>query len=119
MLVAKEALLPGKGTDEERDQALYEQKMMMVRLLKEKTAIFVEEKTRAKQSDKIFDKNNITMGIVEQVHEIMRQEGRDEELKSAIRKLLTNTEFSPEKIAEIMEIPVTLVKKIKLEMSKK
>jgi hypothetical protein len=47
MMVTKEGLLKVKGTDEERDNVLFEQKMLMVGLLKEKLVIFGERKTRA------------------------------------------------------------------------
>jgi predicted transposase YdaD len=77
---------------------------------------FVEESNK--------DKNNITMGIIEQMHEIKRQEGVEEGrregiqegLENAVRKLLVNTEFSPEEIANVVEVPLALVKKIKKEL---
>ncbi len=143
LLVAKEALLKLKGTDDEKDLALLEQKLLIDRLLNSKEALFGERKTRAikyflynyvafknpetnrkfvEESNK--DKNNITMGIIEQMHEIKRQEGVEEGrregiqagLENAVRKLLINTEFSPEEIAKAVEVPVTLVKKIKKEL---
>jgi len=137
MLVAKEALLQVRGTDEEKDSALLEQKMLMVRLLNEKAAIFGEQKLKAikyflynyvvfknpetnrkfiEASDKEFDKTSITMGIVEQMHKIERQEGVQEGLEKAVQKLLIKSEFSPEQIAQLMDVPVTLVKKIKTEL---
>jgi hypothetical protein len=36
-----------------------------------------------------------------------------------VRKLLVNTEFSPEEIAKLVEVPVVLVKKIKKELKAK
>ncbi|HEY4064134.1 MAG TPA: hypothetical protein VGM30_19645 [Puia sp.] len=61
------------------------------------------------------------MGIIEQMHEIKRQEGVEEGrregiqkgLESVVQKLLVNTEFSPEEIAKLVEVPVALVKKVK------
>ena len=59
------------------------------------------------------------MGIIEQMHEIKRQEGVQEGLENAVRKLLVNTEFSSEEIEKAVEVPVTLVKKIKKELKGK
>ncbi len=139
LLVAKEVLLSGKGTDEERDEVLLEQKLLMVKLLKDKMAVFGKKKTVAilifltkyvifkkpetirkfmEQRDQILGEKN-TMGIVEQLVQIERQEGVEEGLEQAVRKLLTNSEFSPKKIAELIEVPVALVEKIKKEMSAK
>ncbi|HXB95799.1 MAG TPA: hypothetical protein VNU70_11585 [Puia sp.] len=56
------------------------------------------------------------MGIIEQLAEIKHQEGVQETLEKAIRSLLTNTEFSPKKIAEVLEVPVALVSKIKRKL---
>jgi len=138
LLVAKEALLKLKGTNAEKDLALLEQKLLIDRLLNKKETLFGERKTRAvkyflynyvafknpetnrkfvEESNK--DKNNITMGIIEQMHEVKRQEGIQEGLESAVRKLLVNTEFSPEEIAKVVEVPVVLVKKIKKELKAK
>ncbi len=163
VLVAKEVLLRVKGTDEKRDKVLLEHKIMMVRLLKEKMAVFGEKKTEAilgflnnyvvfkkpetnrkfmEQTDEIFEKKN-TMGIIEQLAQIKhregieegreiglekgreigleegREKGRKEQKEELVRSLLANTEFSPEKIAELVDVPVSLVKKIKTELSAK
>jgi hypothetical protein len=139
LLVAKEVLLSGRGMEEERDEVLLEQKLLMVRLLKDKMAVFGKKKTVAilifltqyvifkkpetirkfmEQRDQILGEKN-TMGIVEQLVQIERQEGVEEGLEQAVRKLLTNSEFSPKKIAELIEVPVALVEKIKKEMSAK
>ena len=138
LLVAKEALLKLTGTNDEKDLILLEQKLLIDRLLNDKKAIFGEQKTRAikyflynyvvfknpetnrkfvEESNK--DKNNITMGIIEQMHEIKRQEGIQEGLENAVRKLLVNTEFSPEEIAKVVEVPTALVKKIKKNLQRK
>ncbi|HEY4064135.1 MAG TPA: hypothetical protein VGM30_19650 [Puia sp.] len=162
LLVAKEALLKLTGSDDDKDRVLLEQKLLIDRLLNEKVAVFGERKTRAikyflynyvafknpetnrkfvEESNK--DKNNITMGIIEQMHEIKRQEGVEEGrregiqegrregiqkgiqegiqkgLENAVQKLLVNTELSSEEIAKLVEVPVTLVKKIKKELNSK
>lgn len=140
MLVAKEVFLLAEGTDEERDQLLLEQKLLMVKLLNEKTAIFGERKARAikyflynylvfknpetnrkfiEESAKLSNKKNTTMGIFEQMEEILRQEGMEEGLEKAAKSLLTNSNFSVEKIAELLEVPLALVEKVKKELKTK
>ncbi|HLZ15627.1 MAG TPA: hypothetical protein VKQ08_01225 [Cyclobacteriaceae bacterium] len=139
MMVAKEALLKLKGTEEERDKKLLEQKILMVRLLKERMAVYGERKTRVIMSflnnyvvfktpeikrkfmartDEIFERKN-TMGYFEQLAEIKHQEGIQEGLEKAVRSLLSNTEFSTKKIAELVGVPVSLVRKLKAELNKK
>jgi hypothetical protein len=139
LMVAKEVLLRVKGTAEERDEVLLEQKLLMVRLLKEKMAEFGERKTEGiltflnnyvlfkkpetirkfmEQRDQILGKKN-SMGIVEQLMEIKRQEGLEEGKEEVVRSLLAKTEFSPEKIAEVAGVPVALVEKLKKEPSSK
>jgi len=63
------------------------------------------------------------MDIFQQVEEMKREEGREEGLKEgqekSVRILLANTEFSPEKIASLVEVPLTLVKKIQRETRSK
>lgn len=143
LMVAKEVLLRVKGTKGERDNVLYEHKVLVARLLKERMAIYGEDKTKVMMSflnnyvvfktpeinlkfmertDEIFERKN-TMGYFEQLAEIRRQEGRQEGvqegLKKAVRSLLMHTEFSPQKIAELMEVPVALVVKIKKELCAK
>ena len=141
LLVAKETLLQVRGTKEERDSVLLDQKLRIVRLLKERMAVFGERKTRAiliflknyvvfktsetnrnfmEQTDLILGKSN-TMGIFEQLAEIKHQEGVEEGrhegmqvAERAIRVLLDNTEFSPEKIAEMVKVPIDLVEKVKM-----
>ena len=136
-------LLQVKGTDDERDFVLLEEKTRMVKLLKEKMTVFGEEKTNAilaflnnyvvfknpeinlifmKRTDVIFEKEN-TMGIIEQLAEIKHQEGlkegEEKGLEKAVRLFLSNTEFSPEKIAELVGVPVALVEKVKKELDRK
>ena len=74
--------------------------------------------------DQILGNDN-TMDIFDQIVEISVQEGIEEGvqkglekgvqegLEKAVRKLLANTDFSPKKIAEMLEVPVSLVRKIK------
>lgn len=148
MLIAKGMLLKATGTEDERDNILYEQKLMIDKLLNEKAAIFGDLKIRAlkyflyhyvsfknretnrkfiEESSKQSDKNITTMGIVEQIHEITRQEGVKEGLKmgkeiglaKAVRVFLSNTEFSAEKIAELVGVPLSFVENIKKELSGK
>ena len=67
------------------------------------------------------------MGIIEQLAEIKhqegkdegRQEGREEAMDVAVRAFLSHTEFSPEKIAEFVKVPVSFVERIKSEVSTK
>ena len=139
MLVAKELLLKITGSDEERDKALLEQKILMVRLLKEKLAIFGEKKTWdilrflnnyvgfkfpetnrkfGEKTDEIFGKKN-TMGIDEAIAEIKYQEGLEEGKKETVRVLLINTDFSQAKIAELVGVPIYFVRKIKKELNGK
>jgi predicted transposase/invertase (TIGR01784 family) len=143
IMVAKEGLLKTKGTDEEKDNLLLEQKLLMVRLLKEKMVAFGKKKTEAilsflnnyvvfkksetkrkfmTKTDEIFEKKN-TMGVIEQWAEIKhqegREEGREEEKQEFVRSLLAKTEFSPEKIAELVGVPIAFVKKIKKSLSAK
>ena len=139
LLVAKETLLRVRGTEEERDSVLLEQKLRIVRLLKERMEVFGERKTRAiltflknyvvfkksetnrnfmEQTDQILGKSK-TMGIFEQLAEIKHQEGIEEGLEKAARVLLANTNLSPSKIAEELGVTVDFVDKIKSKMSTK
>ncbi len=136
LLVAKEALLQVKGSDEERDSVLLNQKMRLVRLLKERMEVFGERKTRAiltflnnyvvfkkpetnlifmEQTDQLLGKSK-TMGIFEQLAEIKHEEGIQEGLEKAVRGLLANTDMTPLKIAESVGVPIDLVEKVKKEM---
>ena len=58
------------------------------------------------------------MGYFAQPGEIRLHEGIVQGLEKAIRALLVNSEFSPEKIARLVEVPVSLVRKIKKELSR-
>jgi len=71
------------------------------------------------------------MDIFEQVAEWKRQElleeghrkghrkGVKEVQEKSVRKLLANTEFSMEKIASLIEVPITLVRKLAKEVRAK
>ena len=118
---------------------LGKQKLLMVRLLKERMAIFGKEKTEKilaflnnyvvfkkpetfrkfeEKMDEILEKKN-TMGIIEQLAEIRHEEGLEEGKKQSVRLFLANTEFSEKKIAELVKVPISLVKKIKKELKGK
>jgi hypothetical protein len=84
--------------------------------------------------DQLTNKKN-TMTVIEQLAEIKAEEamaeglekgraegikkGRAEEREKAVRAFLANTEFSVEKIAELVEAPIALVRKIKKELARK
>lgn len=61
------------------------------------------------------------MGIIEQLAEIKHQEGVEEGIEKGkeetVRLFLANTEFSPEKIAELVKVPISLVRKLKKQLS--
>jgi hypothetical protein len=144
LMVAKERLinLQGAQTDEEFDQELLRQKLLIVSLLQEKK-IFGEKKIAAimrfltnyvqfkkPENNRIFrievdkrtGKNNI-MGIHEQVTEIKVQEAREEALeegnKKAVKAFLSNTKFSVEKIASLVDVSVSFVEQVKESLVKK
>lgn len=152
LMVAREVLLRVKGTKEEHDDVLYPHKIMIVKLLKKRLAVFGEEKVKVLMSflnnyvvfktpeknlkfmaetDVIFEREN-TMGYFEHLGEIRREEGRQEGvqeglekgmeigvekgLEKAVRSALAHSEFTPGKIAELLDVPVAMVRKIKKEM---
>jgi len=53
------------------------------------------------------------MGLIEQIREIKIQEVREEEAKRFIENLLSNTDFSLEKIASLAGVSVPFVEKVK------
>jgi len=69
-----------------------------------------------KEIDQLTGKKN-TMDIIEQVAQIRAEEalekGREEGNEKAVKLLLANTEFSADKIAELVGVPVSFVKKVK------
>jgi hypothetical protein len=70
--------------------------------------------------DKITGKRN-TMDIFEQVAEMKRQEGLEEGLEKSVRvlELLANTEYSVEKIASLIGVPVKFASKLAKEVRSK
>ena len=139
LLVVKEVLLRPGGSKIEQDKILFEHKELVATLLKERMTVYGEKKTQVMMSflnnyvvfqtpeinrkfmertDQIFERKN-AMGYIEQLGEIRLQEGIEQGLEKAIRALLVNSEFSPEKIAKLVEVPVSLVRKIKKELSHK
>jgi len=58
------------------------------------------------------------MGYFEQLAEIKHQEGIQEGLGKAVRSLLLNTEHSPKKIAGMLGVPISMVRKLKAELQK-
>jgi len=63
------------------------------------------------------------MGIVEQMHNKWRQQGRNEgrriALERVVSKCLASGELSMKEVARIMEVPLSVVRKIKKEMDAK
>lgn len=138
MLAAKKALLTGR----EVDKKLFEQKLLIVRLLQEK-GIFGKPKIKAiltflqnyilfndsklnrifiEQVDTITDKK-YTMGIIEQVAEMREAEGIKKGGKMTTRliveNLLKDPAFSMQKIATVTNVSLDFVKKVKKELSSK
>lgn len=59
------------------------------------------------------------MGIIEQLAEIKAEEATAEAREKFVKRLLTNTEFSVNKIAELVEVPASFVKKVKANLRPK
>ena len=59
------------------------------------------------------------MDIFEQVAEMRWQEGLEKGLEKSVRILLANTKFSVPKIASLVEVPVTFVRKLSKEVRAK
>jgi predicted transposase YdaD len=139
ILAAKKALLRGKNLDQE----LLKQKLLIAKLLYRKGfrkrkihailsflhnyVSFAEPETNlifAKELDKISRKKN-TMGIIEAVAEIRagealkkgraqgRAKGRTEEKIKVVRRLLARKGFTVKKIADIVDVSVSFVEKVK------
>ena len=140
MLVAKEALMKLKEDTPEVDEILLNHKMLIVNLLYDR-GIFSEQKINAimaflknyvrfkkpetnRTFNELVDQKTVkknTMGIIEQLAEIKaeeafekgREEGRKEEREINVKHLLASTEFSASKIAELLNVPISFVKKVK------
>jgi hypothetical protein len=136
LLVAWEAILRGKETNEEWVRNLLEHKMQILNLLDERLK-FGERKYNAildflynyvsfknpeinaifrGRIDKKTGKTD-TMGIIEQLAEIRKQEGRAEGAEEAtqriVRNLLMESDFPLEKIASLANVSLESVRKIK------
>jgi hypothetical protein len=131
LLVAKGLSISGKG----RDQKLLNYKVSLAKHLYSKGfkkqkiegifsfiknyVLFEKPKYNRifnEEIDHLTGKKN-TMDIIEQVAEIKakkaRAEGRKEEREKNVKHLLANTQFSASKIAELLDVPVSFVKKVK------
>ena len=62
--------------------------------------------------DQITGKTD-TMDIFEQVAEMRADEVRTEEREKVVKNLLTNTDHSPEEVALLVDVPLSMVEKIK------
>jgi hypothetical protein len=132
LLAAKKALLTGKNLDKE----LLKQKLLVAKLLYSR-GLFTKPKIQAVLSflhnyirfdkpqtnliftyelDRITQQKN-TMDIFEQVAELRAEEATKEALKKerakTVKKLLTHTELSMEKIASIVGVTVYFVRKMR------
>jgi hypothetical protein len=146
MMVARQVFLTA-GTLEERDELLFEQKILIAKMLKERMSIFGKKKTGVilsflnnyvvfnspeinrkfmARTEEIFEKRN-PMGYIEQLAEFKsegyiqeaKREGAKEQQEKAVRSLLANTEFSAKKIAELIDVPVSFVRKLKADLNTK
>lgn len=128
VLVAKEALMKFKGSDDDADKKLLEQKLLIVKLLQEKEQ-FSERKIKAiliflnnyvlfkkpetnrifmRQVDQITGQTN-TMGIAEQLADIRVSE----EKENVIKNLLTSAKLSLGEIAAVVGVSESFVEKVK------
>lgn len=53
------------------------------------------------------------MGIHEQVAELRAEEARNKVQKKSVKAFLASTKFSTEKIASLLDVPVSFVEKVK------
>lgn len=134
MLVAKQRLhlLQKARTIGEWDRELLEQKLLIVKLLREKRifgdrkikaivaflknyVVFKKPETNRKfdvEIDQLITKTE-SMDIFEQLIEIKAEEAREEEQAKFVRYLLRDTEFSPDKIASLVGVSIDFVEQIK------
>ena len=59
------------------------------------------------------------MSIIEQLAEIKAEEARTEEREKSVKAFLANTEFSVGKVAELVGVPVSFVRKVKASLRPK
>ena len=134
LLAAKKTLLKGKDLD----KRLLNEKLLIARMLFER-GLFSKKKLQGiwsflnlyvqfenpetnhifvEQIDLITGKKD-TMGVIEQLAEIRKEEGREEGRTEkeiiVVKNLLSATKFSLEKIASIAGVSVAFVKEIKKE----
>jgi predicted transposase YdaD len=117
----------------ERMEVFGERKTRAILTFLKNYVVFKKSETNRnfmEQTDQLLGKSK-TMGIFEQLAEIKHQEGVEEGiqigkqegvqegLENAVRSLFTKSEFSPEKIAELVGVPIELVEKVKAELSTK
>ncbi|MDO6431771.1 hypothetical protein Q4E93_14295 [Flavitalea sp. BT771] len=138
LLAAKTALLSEKVLEEK----LLNQKLLIARLLYKKD-IFSRKKIEAvltflnnyilfehEETNRIFEKQldqitgkTHTMGIIEQVAEMRAEmkasKARTEERETIVKRLLSETELSPEKIASLAGVSIDTVEKIKKSLHSK
>jgi predicted transposase YdaD len=131
VLAAKKALLKGKNLDNK----LLAGKLFIFRKLYE-NGVFEKQKLQAilvflknyirfenpetyrifeAKVDNITGKKN-TMDIFEQVAEWKLEDAREEWVNKSVQSLLTKTDFSVEKIASVLDVPVSTVEKIQSEL---
>jgi hypothetical protein len=136
ILAAKKALLNGKNLDD----ALLKEKLTIAKLLIKKG--YTTEKTNAilsflhnyvrfekPETNRIFEteidrltgKTN-TMGIIEQVKQMKLDEARKEAEEKRnhlfVENLLSNTDFTPKKIADLAGVTISFVNKVKASLKK-
>jgi hypothetical protein len=59
------------------------------------------------------------MDIFEQVAEWRFQDGLEQGQEKAVKGLLANTEFSVEKIASLVDVPISFVERVRKELQPK
>lgn len=132
MLAAKTALLEGKIPEVE----LKDRKLLIAKLLYRK-GLFSKKKIEAiltflnnmviledpetnriftEEIDLLTGKKN-SMNIFEQLAEIKAQEAQERVEEKSVRAFLMNTDFSIEKIANILDIPVSFAERVKEGLS--
>ncbi len=136
MLAAKKAILKGKNLDE----VLLKEKLAISNVLIKRG--YSNKKTKAilsflhnyvqfekpetnrifeSEIDRITGKTNV-MGIIEQVKQMKideaREETREEERLVFVKNLLSNTSFSPKKIADLAGVTISFVNKVKASQKK-
>jgi len=120
LLVAKYLLSNKKIPKEKIDKILVFLNNIVLFEKQETNLIFME------QLDQLTEKKN-TMGLIERLAERRaetaleqgREEGARKAQEKSVKAFLDNTEFSAEKIADMVGVPVSMVEKIKEELQPK